>query len=71
MRRLIYILSITCIAFGQLAATGMYSPDERNKPGDDKKGKGKGVAGKGTTRPFSLPFFPLSFTFFYDDTCNA
>jgi murein DD-endopeptidase MepM/ murein hydrolase activator NlpD len=41
MRRLIYILSITCIAFGQLAATGMYSPDERNKPGDDKKGKAK------------------------------
>lgn len=41
MRRLIYILSITCVAFLNLNAFGFSSPDEKNKPGDDKKAKVK------------------------------
>lgn len=41
MKRLIYILSITCIAFTQVSASSFLSPDERNKPGDDKKNKAK------------------------------
>ena len=41
MKRLIYILSITCIVFSSLNASVGFTPDERNKPGDDKKAKAK------------------------------
>lgn len=39
MKKLIYILSITCTAFFNLNASSYYTPDDRNKPGDDKKSK--------------------------------
>ncbi|MCC6369965.1 MAG: peptidoglycan DD-metalloendopeptidase family protein [Bacteroidia bacterium] len=39
MKKIITILSITCISLSGFGATGFLSPDERNgKPGDDKKG---------------------------------
>ena len=41
MKKLIYILSIICISFSNLAAGTFYAPDEKNKPGDDKKAKAK------------------------------
>jgi murein DD-endopeptidase MepM/ murein hydrolase activator NlpD len=41
LKRLIYILSITCIGFIHLHANVSFAPDERNKPGDDKKSKAK------------------------------
>ena len=41
LKRLIYIFSITCIAFFNLNAGLNYAPDDRNKPGDDKKAKAK------------------------------
>lgn len=41
MKRIIYILSITCIGILHLNASRLYAPDDRNKPGDDKKGKAK------------------------------
>ena len=41
MKKLIYILSITCIAFTNLNASVFFIPDDRNKPGDDKKAKAK------------------------------
>lgn len=41
LKKLIYILSITCIAFANLNASRSYFPDDRNKPGDDKKAKAK------------------------------
>ena len=40
MKKLIYILSITCIGLTNLNAA-TFIPDDRNKPGDDKKAKAK------------------------------
>ncbi len=40
MKKLIIILSITCIGCFNLSAFGFYTPDE-GKPGDDKKAKAK------------------------------
>ena len=40
LKKLIYILSITCIGFANLNAIS-FIPDDRNKPGDDKKAKAK------------------------------
>jgi len=40
LKKLIYILSITCIGFTNLNAIS-FIPDDRNKPGDDKKSKAK------------------------------
>lgn len=41
MKKLIFILSITCIGFINLNAAPGFIPDDRNKPGDDKKAKAK------------------------------
>lgn len=39
MKKLIYILSITCIGLLNLNAYNLPDYDDKNKPGDDKKGK--------------------------------
>jgi hypothetical protein len=41
MRKLIFIISITCIAFFNVSAGHFSIFDEKNKPGDDKKAKAK------------------------------
>lgn len=41
IKRLIFILSITCAAYVAGAASLVSIPDDRNKPGDDKKEKSK------------------------------
>lgn len=41
LKKLIFILSITCTAFFNLNAGVNFAPDDRNKPGDDKKAKAK------------------------------
>ncbi len=41
LKKLIYILSITCIAFLNVSASPFYLLDDKNKPGDDKKNKAK------------------------------
>lgn len=41
LKKLIYIFSITCLAFFQVQAADFIRIDEKNRPGDDKKSKAK------------------------------
>lgn len=41
MKKLIYIFSITCLAYFQVQAADFIRIDEKNRPGDDKKSKAK------------------------------
>lgn len=50
LKKLIYILSITCISFINLNASSKYILDDRNKPGDDKKSKEAKAKREDTTK---------------------
>ena len=66
LKRIIIILSITCASFLNAASGSFFHPDERNKPGDDKKTKAKR---EDTTKFVVTPQEPLSDIEETPDTC--